>query len=355
MLQSRLTALRLSGGISGGRTLTLDLAGLTADGSIADTVSAASALRGATLTLSDGTTVNGSAASVVAPPNAGPASDSTGSKSLSENGFTFATVGSTSSSNVNATSSTGQVVLGSSSSQSAASVLGAGAGTTSATFALDGTVDSRLGLTGFAYVEDAGCGGGCTNVGVTGWANTVKSTGLYSTTTSATALVRGALVLLPTTYAPSGLVRIKLTTATLGCTVTHSGSSLPVATATVTYTGSLSYWAPYAPGNVGGYVTVALSSSDATSPLTSNLLAQTQVANDSSGNPLWLSDYFASWSSMDTSTATSSKTIGADGTTVNASFSGMIGVTTKPLDASNESSSIGAELGVGSCTAEDYR
>lgn len=355
VLQSRLTALRLTAELADGQTLSLDLASLTADGGLSQTVSAAQALRGAVLALSGGASASGAVTNVKAPPNAGPFSGSSGPKSLTENSVTWATVGSTTTSNVSATSSTGQVVLGASAGPAKADVLGSGAGAKVATFAMDATADARLGLlTQHAFVEDAACGGSCSNVGVSGWAGTTKAGTAYTTTTSASAKVRGVLALLPTSYAPLGLVRVALTDSSVSCTVSRSGGS-PTASASITYTGSLSYYAPFDAAAVSGYVTVPLSSSDMVSPLTDELLAQTQVGTDGDGNPLWLSDYFSSWSSMDTGTVSSAKTVGADGSTVAASFSGMIGVKTVPLRPGDDSSVIAADIAAGACTAEDYR
>jgi len=355
VLQSRLTALRLTAGLADGQTLSMDLASLTADGGLSQTVSAAQAVRGAVLELSAGATANGAVTSVKAPPNEGPLGTSAGPKTLVENGVTWASVGSTSTSNVSATSSTGQVVLGASSGPAKADVLGSGGGGKVATFAMDADANARLGLLAqHAYVEDAGCGGSCSNVGVSGWAGTTKSGTNYTTTTSASAKVRGVLALLPTSYAPLGLVRVALTDSSVSCTVARSGGT-PSASASITYTGSLSYYAPFDPAAVNGYRTVALSSSDIASPLSAELLAQTQVGTDGDGNPLWLSDYFSSWSSMDVGTVSSAATLGADGSTVAASFSGMIGVKTVPLRAGDDSSVIAADIATGACTAEDHR
>lgn len=356
LLQSALTALRLTGGVAAGRTVSVDLATLSADGSLSQTVSAAQALRGATLTLSGGAAVNGAVSSVKAPPNSGTVGTSASARSLVEDGLTWATVGSTRTSAVSASSSTGQVLLSSSASPARADVLGSGLGANIATFTVDDSGVEPLSLLGtHAFVADAGCGGSCSNVGVSGYSSTTKSGLSYTSGTSASATVRGTLALLPTTFAPGGLIRMTLTSATVSCRITHNAGSSPTAAADVTYAGTVSYWAPFEAGNIAGYVTVNVSSSDVATPLTNMLLASTQVGNDLNGEPLWLSDYFSSWSSMDAPAASGAKTLGADGTTAAASFGGMLGVTSVPLRAGDDSSVIGAQLGVGSCTAEDYR
>jgi len=356
LLQSTLVALRLTGGVSGGRTLTMDLSSLSADGSLSQTVSAAQAVRGATMTLSGGQTVNGAVTSVKAPPTTGTLGSSTGSRTLVDSGFTWAAVGSTRTSNVSASSSTGQVVLSSSSSPSRAEVLGSGSGANIALFRVDEDADDRLQLTGtHAFVADAGCGGTCANVTATGYANTAKGVGVYSTTASATASMVSSVGLLPTTFAPLGLIRVRLDSAALSCNVTHSGTSAPVASANIAYTATVWYYAPFDPVSVGGYRSVTVSSTQPVSPLTAALLAQTQVGTDSDGAPLWLSDYFTSWSSMDAPTVASSKTLAPDGTTVETSFSGMLSIQTIPLREGDDSSSVGAAFAPGSCTAEDYR
>lgn len=355
VLQSQLTALRLTGGITGGDTLTLDLAALTADGGVSDTVTAASAMRAANLALSSGPAVTGASTHAQAPPDQTVATGTGNSQTLVYGGRTFGSFGNTSTTNTAAASSTGQPVLGLSSAQEKADVLGAGAGSKVATFAIDATGPTRLGLTTtHAYVEDAGCGGSCSNVGVSGYASTT-GTSVHNATTQATATVRGALVLLPTTFAPNGLIRVTLTSASMACTVSRSGTGTPTGSVTLTYSGSLAYYAPFAAGNVGGYVTVALSSSQTTSPLTTALLGGTQVATDSSGVPLYLSDYFQSWSSMTTSSIAAAKQVNTAGTAAEASFSGMIGVTSVPLRTGDDLSVVSAQVGVGTCDAEDYR
>jgi prepilin-type N-terminal cleavage/methylation domain-containing protein len=355
VLQSQLTALRLTGGISGGLTLTMDLASLSADGGVSETVTAASALRAASLTLSSGPSVSGATTTRQAPPNQAAASDTGSSQTLVNGGVTLGSFGNTTTTNVAAASSTGQPVLGLSSAQEKADVLGSGGGTKVASFAIDSSGPARLGLTTtHAYVEDAGCGGSCSNVGVSGYASTT-GTSTHNSTTSASATVKGALVLLPTTFAPNGLVRVTLTSANVSCTVSRTGTATPVGSVTITYAGSLSYYAPSDPASVGGYRTVALSSSQTSSPLTADLLAATRVATDSAGVPLYLSDYFQSWSSMTTSSIAGAKTVNAAGTVAEASFSGMIGVTSVPLRDGDPLSVVAAEVGVGTCDAEDYR
>jgi prepilin-type N-terminal cleavage/methylation domain-containing protein len=356
LLQSRMAALRLTGGTVGGSTVTMELAALTSDGSLSQTVSAAQSVKGATMALSTAASVSGAVATAKAPPNAGPLANGAGSRSLVVNGFTYGTVGTTLVSSVSASSSTGQVVLGTSTTPARGDILGAGNGTRTATFAIDGTTDPRLDLRDtHVVVEDAGCGGGCSNLSVSGWANTTKGTSSFSTNTSATGVVRSPVALLRTNFAPSGLIRVQLTSASISCTVTRSGGGSPVASATLSYTGRVSYWAPYAPSQVGGYVTVNVSSADTASPLSADILANTQVGNDSTGNPLWLSDYVQRWSSVDATSANAGTTVASDGTTVTSSVSGVIGLTSQPLRSGDDSSIIGADFGVGSCTAEEYR
>ena len=356
LLQNSFTTLRLTGGASLGRTLTFDLSTLNADGGLAQTVTAAQALKSATMTLTGVTPVNGAITNVKAPPNSGTLGAGTGMRSLTDGTFTWASVNSSRTSNVMASSSTGQVVLSTSTAPARADVFSGGTGTKAATFAIDATGPARLGLLSeHAYVMDAGCGGTCANVVVAGYAGTTRTGTGFSTFTNSRGVLRGTLVFLPTTFAPGGLVRLTLDSSTMSCTVTHTNGSSPTATANIQYTGTLSYWSPFDPAAVAGYVTVNVSSADTTSPLTADRLSTTQVGNDSLGAPLWMSDYIASWSSMDADTVSASRTVGADGTTVNASTTGMIGIRSVPLRSGDDSSTVAANVGVGSCTAEDYR
>lgn len=355
VLQSQLTALRMTGGLTAGRTVTADLASLNADGSLSRVVSAGQSLKAASLVVSTTGSVAGAVTTVKAPPNAGPLGSSSGPKGLVEASNTVAHVGNTRTANVSATSSTGQVVLNTQTSPATADVLGGGAGDKIAYIRVPSDQPSLGLLDTQVYLEDAGCGGSCSNAGVSGWASTASSSTLKSTTTSASAFVRGAVVFMPTTFAPLGLVRVKLDEATVGCKVTHSSGSDPVATATATYSGTLSYWAPFDPLAVAGYVTTAISSSQAASPLTPELLATTQVGTDLDGEPLWLSDYVSGWQSLDSTTAESAKTFGPDGTTVSTTVNGVVSISSVQLRPGDEGSVVAAELAPGGCTAEDYR
>lgn len=355
VLKSKLTALRLSGGLTGGVLATGDFAAISADGAVSTTVSAATAARAATLDLSSGgSTVQGALRSADAPADDGPWSGSLGSQTGS--GGLNGSFGNTTYGNVFAGTSTGQPVIGTSASPVRADVLGSGGAARVATFSLDSSMPSRLGLgSTHAYVEDAGCGGSCSNIGVSGYASGTSSGTTHGISTNASGFVRGTLVLLPTTFAPNGLIRVTLTSVSVSCSVSRTGSATPTASASVTYSGSLSYFAPFAAGNVLGYVTVPLSSTQSTSPLTAAVLTSTKVGVDSSGTPMYLSDYFATWGSLTTSSAAAAVTIGSGSTTAAASFTGAIGITTQPLRPGDDTSALGAQLGAGSCDAEDYR
>lgn len=354
VLQSRMTALRLSGGLLNGQSLTADLGAITADGTVSTTNTAASSGRGATVVMSSGQTIQGAVASAQAPPNVS-LGNTSGPQTLTVGTTTYGTFGS-SSANAYAQTSTGQPIVGTSSNPVRGDLLGAGSGAKVASFAIDSTAPARLGLLAtHAYVEDAGCGGGCTNVGASGYSSSTISGSTHAVTTNATAAVKGALVLLPTSFAPNGLIRITMSAASVSCSVSRSGAGTAVGTADVSYTGSLAYFAPTSPSAVNGYVTVPLSSTQSASPLTGAILTGTQVAVDSSGVPVMLSDYFASWTSLNSGGVASARTISADGTTATASVSGMIGVTSVPLRSGDSTSVVGAQLGVASCDAEDYR
>lgn len=356
LLQSQLTALRLGSRLADGQSLTLDLGSLDTDGTVSETVSAATAARAATLELSSAGSATGALSSAKAPPNSATFGTSVGPQSLSYGGLQVGTFGSTQTSNVNAATSTGQPTLGLQTAQEQADVLGAGSGQTVASYAIDTSGVTRLQLaTNHAFVADANCGGGCSNVGVKGYANSTMSGSTHTVTTNSTGWVKGVLALLPTTYAPNGLVRVALDSVNVQCSVTRTGSGTPTNSVSLTYSGSLAYYAPFSPSAVNGYVTVALNSSQATSPLTASILTTTQVGTDSTGAPLYLSDYFQTWSSMTSSSIASARTLNSAGTLATASFSGVINVNTVPLRLGDDSSAIGAQLGTGSCDAEDYR
>ncbi|MBA2954490.1 prepilin-type N-terminal cleavage/methylation domain-containing protein [Nocardioides sp. MAH-18] len=147
---------------------------------------------------------------------------------------------------------------------------------------------------------------------------------------------------LPTTFAPDGVVRITLTDAKVRCAVSGAAHA---ATASVGYTAAVEVWGP------SGYTTVAT----VTETTASDLLATVPLTTPVGGGHT-LGDYISSWSAVSSSEVTKTAATGA--ATVNVP--GIISLTTQPTreDASGASdplSSVTVSVGVLSCSAADAR
>jgi hypothetical protein len=183
-------------------------------------------------------------------------------------------------------------------------------------------------------------------------ADFVKSTGYISTTggsthsvTVCTTATARRVDIMPTSFAPNGVVQVTLQSASLLCGSTGSGSTAP----TATWTATVKYWS-YA---AGAYVTLNVSNGT-TSPLTAALLTKgpggVDVGRDPLGGVLWLGDYISSWTS-------GSQAGGATtGTTRQADLTALAITTAPTRDADTVGrSSLNLAFGQLSCLAQDNR
>lgn len=166
----------------------------------------------------------------------------------------------------------------------------------------------------------------------------------HSVTACATSTAR-RLDIMPTSFAPDGVVQVTLHAASLSCFSNGAGSGAPVADWSATVT----YW----DDTIDAYVplTVAKGTPD---PLTAGLLTigpgGVVVGTSPLGLPLYLGDFIKSWSSGSVNLgATSGAARQADLTAVSIST-----VPTRDADSTGQSS-INVALGQLSCTAQDSR
>lgn len=156
--------------------------------------------------------------------------------------------------------------------------------------------------------------------------------------TAAMSTSTGAFAVFPTSFAPSGVLQVTLTSAASQCAVTVSGS-----TGTASPTASSSYVVQYLPQNATTYVDL---------PATANLAT---IAVGPLGSTLKLSDYI---SSVDRNNAVTSSE--SNGRVAKAKYTAALQVRTqgvRELSAGvpDPDAQISLELGLVSCSAEDAR
>lgn len=193
-------------------------------------------------------------------------------------------------------------------------------------------------------------GGGVSNATAMGSTYLTSATGGSHFAESGASAHTQKLKIVPTSFAPDGVVQVTLNSAEMVCKTTGSSSSGTAAAfdATVTY---LRY---NSVNNLNEYVSVAVQNGQAISPLTSSLLAGTQVSLNPGtlpANLVPLSTYLDSWSSLTGATTTTS----SPPRIVQSVLSGIVTVTTKPTRVGITGSAVTVSVGNLSCSAEDNR
>lgn len=153
--------------------------------------------------------------------------------------------------------------------------------------------------------------------------------------------------MVPTTFAPDGIVQITLFSSSLVCTTTGSSSS-----ATADFDAEVRYL-QYNPGtNLNEYVTVDVEDGDP-SPLTAALLTSTQITTTPGGPATLvpLETYIDSWGSL----TGANTTITSPPKTVSSNLNGIVAITTRPTRVGDPDSAVAVQVGVLTCVAEDNR
>lgn len=183
----------------------------------------------------------------------------------------------------------------------------------------------------------------------TGFLDATKDTGSDYVRACGTAQ-GGTIKVLPTTFAPDGIVQVDLFRASVDCRVNTAGSNHAAATS-IDYKAKVRYW------NGGGYSTVPLvDKSNGSDPLT------TVDLNQSIGpGGLRLSDYITSWRSL----APGDVTVKATGSQSEAFLPGVVSIDTQPTRegvsggvgpySADAASGLSVQIGALSCKAKDVR
>lgn len=155
--------------------------------------------------------------------------------------------------------------------------------------------------------------------------------------------------ILPTTFAPDGVVQVELSRSSLVCRTTGSSAS-----ATADYEATVRYLRYNAATNVNEYVEVDIEDGQPISPLTNALLTGTSISTNPGSAPAvltTLSAYISSWGSL-TSASTTTTT---PPTSVTSTLNGIVSISTMPTRLAAPASAIGIQIGVLSCVAVDNR
>lgn len=154
--------------------------------------------------------------------------------------------------------------------------------------------------------------------------------------------------LVPTTFAPDGVVQLTLTSATLTCQTTGAAG-----TATADFSATVRYLRYNSITNQNDYVTNAVNDEQVVSPLTAALLSSVQITTNPGGlaNLVPLSSYVDSWGSLTAATST----ISSPPRSVKSNLNGIVNVTTKPVRLTDPDSGVAVQVGNLSCVAEDQR
>lgn len=358
-LQARLSALRVSGLLPSNRELLVEAGVLNLDGSLSSsTVSSASAT-GAQGTVANGPSFTGATAGYNAPPTGSVATVNASSGSLSD-GSVVTQIANTRTENVAASTDGGQPTTATSAAPVTATMFGNGNGSLAMTAdnRPDTTSTLKLSSSPMIRLDAPSCGGSCPAVQGTGYLASVGG-GAHTATASTTASLAGTLKLLPTTFAPEGLLQLSVGPATLTCTSQATAS--PVSRVTASFTASLTYFRVDPVSGVAAYsspVALSLSASTpagAADPLSTIPLATTKVRTaDAFGPDLFLRDYIQDWSSLTPSGVAGATQLGNGGKSVSVNVPGFFTLSSKPLRAETESA-LGFQFGAGTCTAGDVR
>jgi len=358
-LQARATALKVTTTLGAGPTVDLDLeAGVVnLDGGIANGVTSAASATGGFASLTPGGRVDGAQRTAQAPPDvaAGTTND-LAVHDLDFGGETVARVPRSDATGVTAKTIGGEPVLGTSASPIGAGVYG------SADLFFNSRAnlpDSALGLDENDPIAWIPANGGTLQARATAYAGSVGG-GSHSGTVGLAASTE-VVNILPTDFAPAGLIQARLTASTLTCSSTGT-----VLASTPTYSAQVRLWKytpffaglPLAGGTSGYTAWTALSSAQVADPLATVSLTPGPggyLVGVNSGRAVYLGEYLSSMTSQTASSLAAAKATTATGRGLETKLPAMVSFSTVPLRDGEDLSNVNVSLGVFGCIAEDNR
>lgn len=327
---------------------------LNSDGNLTSGPKASVFAQGAFASLNPGSRASGHSKTATAPPDGVPADvgdDTTGTGSLVNSASqTLATFGPTKVQRIVASTAGGVPSTGSSGVPVVSKVSANGGGVSFSN--IPTLTDAALGLSATTpiVVSTATSGAVATT---SGW--TAATTTTPTSASTQTSMTVTELQVLRTSFAPQGLIKVRLDSSTFQCSSGSAGASGAIA-----YSGELSYLKYDPVAKTSSYVPVPLSSTSTSDPLDAVPLTTpvgevvvSQTETETVTRTLLLDEYITS---MDSHTA---GTLAGSFTTVakklEGKMPGVISVATKPLRAGDLLSGVTLQLGVHSCQVEDLR
>lgn len=353
-LQGRISPLSISGMLSGSRELQVEVGDVNLDGSLSSSTVASGTGQAGFAAIANGDRRDGAKDSVAAPPTATRASTTGVSQTLYDSGNPVGQLSNTRLDNLGASVDGGQPGAGTSTSPVTARMYGGGFGNYALTADIAADTSSRLRLTPgvpILRLYAPSCGGSCETVRGTGYLTSVGG-GTHSATAALGMATSGTFQLLPTSFAPDGLLQFTFSSATLTCSSSVTAS--PVASVGATYSAQLRYWTGSA---YSSWINLGISSTTpatATDPLAGIPLATTQVGTDSAGQPLYLANYVQAWGSLTRAALNENTKIATGGTTASVTLPGFLTIATVPLRSETDST-FALQMGGATCTAGDVR
>jgi prepilin-type N-terminal cleavage/methylation domain-containing protein len=354
-----------SGGALNARQMTLTAGQLDLKGSTTKASAASGTGVAGDVFISSPSDTPGATATAAAPPDQPVQSAAVNQQTVNDGvlGIPVASFGQTSVAGLSATTTNSLPNVGSSTTPASTTMGAAGSGSYGLTVNNSATYLPRLRLMPGAPLVFTG---NTTVMTTNGYVQTTPAVAGHSVSAATTATLT-TLHLLPTTFAPQGLLLITLSSASLTCTSTGG-----VATATPAYNATVMWFDPTA---AGSYMTKSVVAGNATDPLTSvaNLLwcpaaggappAGADRVNSTAGVDLYLGDYFAAGSlqSLIQPTALAARQFDNGGSGVTDTLPPIVTVATQPLAVGQDGlspdsgSSVGVQVGALACSAGDYR
>lgn len=354
--QARAVAVSLSTTLNGARALSLQAGISSSDGASSSGTNAATGAQSLFARINPGNSIEGILASFTAPDNTASTSGSTAPQTLSEGGTLVAESIGGAVGNVNATTALGLPKVGTPSLPSTGQVVKSTAGGAISfrlnnVLAGDVVTPTMVGVVQdpFTYKiqvnEDT-----LANFPARGTTYLDAASGSSHFAESNASAHTQTIKILETTFAPDGIVQARLDSSGLKCRST--GAALTVEAA---FSGLVRYLKATEVAGVNSYVTVPITK-PATGPATETL--DPAILSDPA-SVIWtsattqspLSDYIGTWGSL----VTASVATNGPQKSITASMNGIISMTTQPIRQGDPTSTIGIELGVLSCHAQDAR
>jgi prepilin-type N-terminal cleavage/methylation domain-containing protein len=358
-LQARGTALRISSTVGLGvdqTDLLLETGVVNIDGGLSAGATAATTATGGFASSTLGSRINGASLSKSAPPDSAASSlNNTNSYDLDWQGDLVARIPRTQVDGVAAKTAGGEPIIGT----AAVPVRATSFGSTDLRFTNMPNIDNtKFGFNpGSNYIARQPANASTQQAQSTAYAGSIGGTS-HSTAVGLTAST-SIVDVLQTNFAPDGIIQMELLSSSLTCSSNGvSASASPAYSArirfrTYTFDPLLPLLGTY---NWSGWTT--LNSTQATDPLAGvNLIPGPGgvAVGYHNGQIRYLGEYVQGVSSLTASGLTAANVVSPDGNRMEARPSALVSVSTVPLRAGEDLSSVSVGLGVLSCVAEDNR